>query len=330
MTFLTIKPHHITTLPSRTGVPERAHEFDERSIAAVNTALAAQRPLLVRGEPGVGKTQLAEAVAIELRRAYYTFTVDARTESRDLLWHFDAVARLAQAQLYAALGQQAGVDVARDLAAQHFVRPGPLWWAFDAESACRASGYGATPLDQGDNATRQAQGWVLLIDEIDKAESDVPNGLLEALGAGQFTPFEYEQPVAIKGIPPLIIITTNEERVLPDAFVRRCLVLQLALPRDDGGLIAFLKQRGQAHFGDRTTDEVLHEAARQLVVDRKATEAAQLSPLPGQAEYLDLVRAVVELADKNVAKQKDLLASAARFTLRKHPDLPTHPTEINP
>jgi MoxR-like ATPase len=330
MNLLTIKPHHITPLPSRAGVPERAHEFDERSIAAVNTSLTARWPLLVRGEPGVGKTQLAEAVAIELQRAYYPFTVDARTESRDLLWHFDAVARLAQAQLYAALGQRANVDVTRDLAAQRFVRPGPLWWAFDTESARRACGDGVTPLDQGDNAARHAQGWVLLIDEIDKAESDVPNGLLEALGAGQFTPFEYEQPVVVAGTPPLIIITTNEERVLPDAFVRRCLVLQLALPREDDRLMAFLKQRGEAHFGDQTTDEVLHEAARQLVEDRKATEAAQLSPLPGQAEYLDLVRAVIGLAAGDVAAQKNLLASAARFTLRKHPDLSTQPTEINP
>ena len=330
MNTLTITPSHITQLPSRAGAPERAHEFDERSIAAVNTALAAQRPLLVRGEPGVGKTQLAEAVAIELQRAYYPFTVDSRTESRDLLWRFDAVARLAQAQLYAALGQQDNVDVAHELAPQRFVRPGPLWWAFDDESALRASGDEATPLDQGENAAWQAHGWVLLIDEIDKAESDVPNGLLEALGARQFTPLEHKEPVVNTGITPLIIITTNEERVLPDAFVRRCLVLQLALPRDDNRLMAFLQQRGQAHFGDRTTDEVLREAARQLVADRTATEAAQLSPLPGQAEYLDLVRAVVNLADGDVKKQKGLLASAARFTLRKHPDLPTHATEINP
>lgn len=330
MNFLTIKPPYTAKWPSRASVPERSHEFDERSIAAVNAALAAQRPLLVRGEPGVGKTQLAEAVATVLQRAFYAFTVDARTESRDLLWHFDAVARLAQAQLYAALGQQAGVDVARDLAAPRFVRPGPLWWAFDAESARQASGYGATPLDQGENAVRQANGWVVLIDEIDKAESDVPNGLLEALGAGQFTPVEYERPVAITGIPPLIIITTNEERVLPDAFVRRCLVLHLTLPRDDGKLIAFLKQRGYAHFGSQTTDEVLHEAARQLVADRNAAESAQLRPLPGQAEYLDLVRAVIGLAAGDTAQQKRLLASAARFTLRKHPDLQTQETEINP
>ncbi|MGE0681676.1 MAG: AAA family ATPase [Candidatus Binatia bacterium] len=312
---------HVTPLPSRPGLPERFHEFDEPSIGAVNAALAAQRPLLVRGEPGVGKTQLAEAVATELQRAFYAFTVDARTESRDLLWRFDAVMRLAQAQLYATLKKKQN-EVERELAVHNFVHPGPLWWAFDSQNVRDDASPGATPLDQPENRAREKNGWVVLIDEIDKAESDVPNGLLEALGAGQFTPFGYEQPISITGIAPLIIITTNEERVLPDAFIRRCLVLHLALPRADDALIAHLQQRGRAHFKpEETSDEVLYEAARQLVEDRKFAEEQQLRPLPGQAEYLDLVRAVVKLAQKDVGKQKELLASAARFTLKKHPSM---------
>lgn len=313
MTFLTIEPDHVTPLPHHEGVPERYHEFDETTIAAVNAALAAQRPLLVRGEPGVGKTQLAEAVATELKRAFYSFTVDARTESRDLLWRYDAVMRLAQAQLYAALHRQDDVEIERELAVQRFVHPGPLWWAFDAASAEMACGEGTSPLRVYDNAARRDHGWVVLIDEIDKAESDVPNGLLEALGAGQFTPFGYEEPVTIRGVAPLMILTTNEERILPDAFVRRCLVLPLTLPRGEEAMIAFLQQRGRAHFGHRTTADVLHEAARQLVADRRAAEAAQLSPLPGQAEYLDLVCAVIGLAPDDAEAQYHLLASIARF-----------------
>ena len=164
----------------------------------------------------------------------------------------------------------------------------------------------------------------MLIDEIDKAESDVPNGLLEALGAGQFTPFGYEQPIGVSAEPPLIVITTNEERVLPDAFVRRCLVLQMTLPENEAELIERLKQRGRGHFGQTTTDEVLHEAARQLVADRTFADKEQLRPLPGQAEYLDLVRAVIGLAKGNVKKQKGLLAMAAQFTLKKHPGMLTH------
>ncbi|MBI3246247.1 MAG: AAA family ATPase [Deltaproteobacteria bacterium] len=316
MPFLSIAPGHMTRFPERKGTLERVHQFDEPSIGAVNAALAAQRPLLVRGEPGVGKTQLAEAAAIELQRAFVPFTVDARTESRDLLWRFDAVQRLAQAQLYAASNKQ-WEDVERELAERNFVRPGPLWWAFDATSAKETS-RGATPLDQPDNAARAANGWVVLIDEIDKAESDVPNGLLEALGAGQFTSFGYEQSIHVTGVAPLIVITTNEERTLPNAFLRRCLVLTLAVPSEDDALIEYLTERGRAHFGEATSAEVLQEAARQLVKDRKEAAKDPHNPKPGQAEYLDLVRAVIELADGDVARQKALLATVARFTLIKH------------
>ena len=325
MKFLSMKPGHVTKLASPTGVPERCHEFDKASIDAVNAALAAGRPLLVRGEPGVGKTQLAEAAATELQRAFYTFTVDARTESHDLLWRFDAVMRLARAQLCATL-QKEPEEVEQEIAVQNFVHPGPLWWAFDTTSALAAqtaSGQRVSPLDQHHNKTRQKNGWLVLIDEIDKAESDVPNGLLESLGAGQFMPFGYEQPIRISAEPPLIVITTNEERVLPDAFVRRCLVLHITLPENEADLIQHLKQRGRAHFGMTTTDEVLQEAAKQLVADRTFADKEQLRPLPGQAEYLDLVRAVIGLAEGNKKKQKELLAMAAQFTLQKHPGMLT-------
>ena len=320
--------NYVVKLPRPTGIPERFHAFDKESIEAVNAALAAQRPLLVRGEPGIGKTQLAEAVATKLRRAFYPFTVDARTESRDLMWRFDAVMRLAHAQLCAVLYKDVQT-IERELAVTNFVHPGPLWWAFDAESAQRASSDHTAP-GSLHNKEWQKNGWVVLIDEIDKAESDVPNGLLEALGAGQFMPLGYNQPITIRGVPPLIMLTTNEERVLPDAFLRRCLVLHLTLPRDDKALIARLQERGRAHFKSQTTDTVLHEAALQLVTDRRYAEQEQLSPLPGQAEYLDLVRAVIGLAQGDMDKQKALLASAARFTLRKHPEMSRNMPETTP
>jgi MoxR-like ATPase len=319
MNFLRIKPGHKIKLTSPKGVPERFHVFDEPSIDAVNAALAAQRPLLIRGEPGVGKTQLAEAAAMKLKRAFYPFVVDSRTESRDLLWHFDAVMRLARAQLYATQHKDAAT-VEKELAVQNFVEPGPLWWAFDWKNAQAASRMGATPLSNFQNDAHKGNGWVVLIDEIDKAESDVPNGLLEALGSVQFTPFGQEKPVNVKGTAPLVIITTNEERVLPDAFVRRCLMLHLLLPTGEEDLITYLQERGQAHFGRRTTAKVLREAARQLVMDREFAKENLLSPLPGQAEYLDLVRAVVGLATKKT-EQIDLLSQAARFTLKKHPGM---------
>lgn len=315
MEILTIKEGHETKLPNRSEL-ERVHKFDEKSINAVNAALAAQRPLLVRGEPGVGKTQLAEAVAKELERAFYSFTVDSRTESRDLLWRFDAVMRLAEAQLYATLGKK---DVTNDLAVQKFVFPGPLWWAFNTKSAQEIS-RDATPLHYGDNRAHYTNGWVVLIDEIDKAETDVPNGLLEALGAGQFTPFAHEQLVSITGIAPLIIITSNDERVLPDAFIRRCLVLYLTLPstKEKKELIEYLTQRGHAHFGNATNGQVLKDAAELLFEDRLSAEEQQLRPLPGLAEYLDLVRAVLTLAQGDKKKQKEWLDKVRPYTLRKH------------
>jgi len=122
-------------------------------------------------------------------------------------------------------------------------------------------------------------------------------------------------PITIIGELPLILITTNEERVLPNAFIRRCLVLHMTLPEEEAALIAHLESRGRAHFRGKTSDAVLHEAAQQLVADRKVADEAQLNPLPGQAEYLDLVRAVINLAGSDMERQKQLLKKTARFTL---------------
>ena len=155
----------------------------------------------------------------------------------------------------------------------------------------------------------------MLVDEIDKAETDVPNGLLEALGNGQFTPFGHVDAVVSGEPQPLVVITTNEERALPDAFVRRCLVLHLALP-EGKALETHLVSRGKAHFPDMA-DEVLSMAAGQLAKDRRDAVEARFRPLPGQAEYLDLLRALHHLAPGDAEKQEKLLAELAPFTLKK-------------
>jgi len=335
-------------LPSTPQGPEQVHCFEQREIDAVHAALAARRPLLLRGEPGVGKTQLAKAVALDLRRVLLSQVIDIRTEARDLLWHFDAVGRLADAQLRGALPastQGQGTDIDQDaaqpasadqalstgrnkpladlstmlpraLAVDNYLHPRALWWAFhwtDALARAKRLELPTPPIMQDCDP---ANGAVVLIDEIDKAEVDVPNGLLEALGDGCFTPQGMTEPICIQGEAPLVIITTNEERALPDAFLRRCLVLYLSLPTGATELTEHLIRRGRAHFPE-VEEQVLHEAAEQLIDDRTRARQQRLRPLPGQAEYLDLVRAVTQLASDTEA-QVDLLKRLRPYVLAKH------------
>ena len=117
--------------------------------------------------------------------------------------------------------------------------------------------------------------------------------------------------------PPLVVITTNEERELPAAFVRRCLVLQLALPKDDA-LIAFLVKRGKAHFSDKLAEKTYHAAAK-LVADDRAGLIAQGLVAPGQAEYLDLLRAVLDVAGQDANAQAKALDDVKGFVLDKNP-----------
>jgi MoxR-like ATPase len=332
MKFLQDKPGDTIDLAGSLTVPELVHVFDAREIDAVNAALAAKRPLLVRGEPGIGKSQLARAAAKALGRVFVSYVVDSRTESRDLLWHFDAVSRLAEAQLLGALRtsdrkRDARASVRTRLAVSRYLHPRPLWWAFDWADALRQAeqvGQKEPPQQDGGDPDN---GCLVLIDEIDKAESDVPNGLLEALGAGSFAPVGRDQPVIATGEPPLVIITTNEERALPDAFVRRCLVVHLHLPKQDEKLIAHLTARARAHFPlerfPRAEEPLLHKAAELLVKDRETAEREHWLPLPGQAEYLDLVRAVLELTGDGIPGGEppdQILERVAGYVLAKHPD----------
>ncbi len=298
--------------------PTIRHLFEPRELDAVNAALAAGRPLLVRGEPGSGKSQLARAAAHGLGRAFVAKVIDARTEARDLLWTFDAVRRLADAQVLAARGLLPGETVEEQLAELRYVAPGPLWWAFDwPGAAAPAEGIVVEPPPVAVDCSAE-DGVVVLLDELDKADSSVPNGLLDALGQGGF-----EGPAGLRvecgAMPPLVVVTTNEERSLPDAFLRRCLVLQLRLPRDRSTLVEWLKRRGRAHFSaGELADSVLAKAAEMLAEDRERLLRQGLTP-PGAAEYLDLLRAVAR-SRRPAEEQLELLGRVAEFALRKHPE----------
>jgi MoxR-like ATPase len=313
-------PHEIrrsVSLPSLGHLPPLDHVFESKDVWAIRAAMGARRPLLVRGEPGTGKSQLARAAAQELKRVLVPEVITARTESQDLHWRFDAVARLGRAQAMAAAGQGNGSA----LDERGYLSPGPLWWVFDWKGAegqrKDAQVKGARPTPPPD--WTPDKGCVLLIDEIDKADSDVPNGLLESLGNGEFHVPYLDAPVRCQPeLPaPLVVITTNEERELPPAFVRRCLVLQLSLPSGDG-LLDFLVARGEAHFQARLSKDIYRRAAGLVAKDREALINQGLVA-PGQAEYLDLLRAVLDVSKGDASRHDQLLDELKGFILEKNP-----------
>lgn len=317
MQLLEQRDGDIIALRARGGMAAGNHVIDRPSILAVNAALATGRPLLVRGEPGLGKSQLARAVADSLKWAMVNHSVDGRTDVRDLLYQVDLVARLAEAQLLGATRLGTGDVDRRPLDLHRFVSPGPLFWAFDWARAavCLKDGHlRADPPDVPSDCSAES-GIVVLIDEIDKADSSVPNGLLDALGHGRFD-VPGMGPVSTTAIRGrLVVITTNEERALPDAFVRRCWVHHMVLPKDPADLRAEVLRRGRAHFP--TVDaSVLERAVQLLAADREAARRED-GPLPGVAEFVDLVEAVINQSSA-LSDQLALLEELRPFAYGKN------------
>jgi len=319
-------------LPAIGGWPQQAHLFDDRSVWAVQAALATGRPLLVRGEPGTGKSQLARAAAHVLKWPLLCEVITSRSESTDLLWRFDAVSRLGEAQIQGSMtasGLTKPEAIRSNLDPLNFLQPGRLWWALNWRSALAQAGKARCALPDGmpANGLEKDQGCVVLVDEIDKADADVPNGLLECLANQSFHVPYLSSPVARNADQPnpLVVITTNEERELPAAFLRRCLVLHYSLPREQGALKAWLIERGEAHFPQQKAamkgdfGSVLAEAANQLILDRSTAQETGLA-VPGQAEYLDLLRAVFEIASLRSMAPMDVLKMVKDFTLKKNPE----------
>ncbi|MEM9400206.1 MAG: MoxR family ATPase [Verrucomicrobiota bacterium] len=304
-------------LPERGSWPKSCHVFDETSVWAVKASLASGRPLLLRGEPGIGKSQLARAVAEVLEASFMPFVVQAGCESEDLLYKYDAVSRLAHAQIAGSYAETPE-EVKEELAAKKFIQPSVLWWAYHYESAKKQfdeSGVPGTrpPYDKPN------KGAVVLIDEIDKADSSIPNSLLEAMANRGFRVEATGEDVSIKNEnPPLIIITTNEERELPAAFVRRCLVVQMNFPGGDSA-IKVLTDMAKVHFEEKDVDgELMTQVAELLLEDRAEAKKLHVTP-PGFSEYLDTLRALKELHPGDKEKQEEALDKIASFAFDKHP-----------
>ena len=193
---------------------------DDTVRLALRVSLATGRPLLVRGVPGTGKSTLARAVAATLGWRYLGFTVTSRTEAADLLWTVDHLSRLRDAQLGAKHHDRVDDEL-------NYVRPGPIWQALSPSTTSKLPSHPARAED-GDRAAPA----VILIDEIDKADPEMPDNLLEVLGWLRFTgpgaTGVIEPPSG--DLVPLVIITSNNERDLSPAFMRRCVKVSLGLP----------------------------------------------------------------------------------------------------
>ncbi|GAA3868976.1 MoxR family ATPase [Saccharothrix violaceirubra] len=272
----------------------------EKLDLAVEVARAARRPLLLYGDPGSGKSSLARYVASRDSLRYYDHVVTSRTTARDLLWTFDSVRRLGEAQVSGA-----------DIEPARYVHPGALWWAFDRDSAA-SSANPHEPYAEW-NSGRAKAGAVVLIDEVDKADPDVPNSLLVPLGDRRFDvsdlPVGNREIAEPDSCASLVVITSNEERDLPAAFVRRCVVYRVP-PHDRQALrqIAAKRFPGSRFPLDHLTDALL--SARNSAGDDRRRK-------PSTAEFLDAVRACVTLGITDTGHPG--LGDVVSLAIRKDP-----------
>ncbi len=220
-------------------------------LVAVNAAITLRRPLLVKGEPGTGKTILAEEVARALSRTLLRWHIKSTTKAQQGLYEYDAVSRLRDSQL----GDPRVSDIA------NYIVHGKLWEAFEMSPAP-----------------------VLLIDEIDKADIEFPNDLLLELDRMEFYVYETRQTVVARE-RPVVIITSNNEKELPDAFLRRCFFHYIRFPDE-----ATMRRIVGVHFPDLGGD-ILRAA---MDVFYALREVPGLKKRPTTSELLDWLRLLLD------------------------------------
>ncbi|MFM8510039.1 MAG: AAA family ATPase [Betaproteobacteria bacterium] len=235
---------------------------------AVNAAITLQRPLLVKGEPGTGKTMLAEEVAAALKLPLLQWHIKSTTKAQQGLYEYDAVSRLRDSQL----SDADSAAKVRDI--RNYIVKGTLWQAFESE----------TPV-------------ALLIDEIDKADIEFPNDLLRELDRMEFYVYETRELIKAKH-RPLVFITSNNEKELPDAFLRRCFFHYIKFPEP-----TTMQKIVDVHFPG-IKQELLSAAMRTFFEVRNLPG---LKKKPSTSELLDWLRLLVaeDLAPELLASKDD-------------------------
>lgn len=222
----------------------------EELMAAVNVSIALKKPLLIKGEPGTGKTKLAEAVAKSLGKKLIIWNIKSTTKAQEGLYVYDTIQRLYDGQF-----GEAGVD---DIA--KYIKLGKLGEAFDSEEQV-----------------------VLLIDEIDKADLEFPNDLLWELDQMEFYIHETKRTVKAKQ-RPIVIITSNAEKELPDAFLRRCIFHYIDFPDNE-----LMEQIVRVHYPN--VEETLLKACMEVFYDIRAIR--DIRKKPSTSELIDWVNALM-------------------------------------
>ena len=258
-----------------------AYIASEDLAIAVNAAITLERPLLVKGEPGTGKTELARQVAESLGLPILEWHIKSTTRAAQGLYEYDAVSRLRDSQL--------GDGKVHDIAA--YIKRGKLWDAFEAEERV-----------------------VLLIDEIDKADIEFPNDLLQELDRMEFHVYETGETVQAKR-RPIVIITSNNEKELPDAFLRRCFFHYIRFPE-----METLKAIVDVHYPG-IKDRLLTTALTQFFEIR---ETPGLKKKPSTSEVLDWLKLILaeDLSPEDLQRDaKDSLPKLHGALLKNEQDV---------